>query len=503
MQIAVNILTNILVIILNLVFNLYITPLYVNKLGLSIYGYVGVITNFISFLSVMTIVLNSMVGRFYSVAINQNRREEANQYVSTAFYVGLGLDIFLLPFLALITLHLESFIVVSPDYLGDVRIAFILTAFAFLVNVISLVNMTGAYVLNRLDINNFIRLAMIGIRFIVIMYLFYSFQAKVYYLGISLVLENLFSAIVTYITFKKLVPDLQYSLHLFSKYKMMELLRSGFFNAIVLLGDLMMSQVLLIVANHTISSAEVGVLGSFIVIINGLKSLAGAISSAFSPTTLKYYAQSAFNRLINNSLMAVIIIGATVGWVASIFCIMDIRFFIIWLGKDFSQYHFAILCLMLPLISILTTSQFHVILQALNRLLPYSVATIICGSSSIIAMYILGEYFSMKMLGLIIGCNLMAFVQHIFILPRFIHNYLQQPMRKFYVIIAFIQFYGIAFYFFMMKIDSWFTGKSLFSFLVEGLCLSILYWGIFIVIIPREYRKYILRITTSFISRFK
>ena len=220
MQIAVNILTNILVIILNLVFNLYITPLYVNKLGLSIYGYVGVITNFISFLSVMTIVLNSMVGRFYSVAINQNRREEANQYISTAFYVGLGLDIFLLPFLALITLHLESFIVVSPDYLGDVRIAFILTAFAFLVNVISLVNMTGAYVLNRLDINNFIRLAMIGIRFIVIMYLFYSFQAKVYYLGISLVLENLFSAIVTYITFKKLVPDLQYSLHLFSKYKM-------------------------------------------------------------------------------------------------------------------------------------------------------------------------------------------------------------------------------------------------------------------------------------------
>lgn len=217
MQIAVNILTNMLVILLNLAFNLYITPLYINKLGLGVYGYVGVITNFISFLSVMTIVLNSMVGRFYAVSINQNRREEANQYISTAFYVGLSLDVLLLPFLALIALHLESFIIVSPSYLGDVRIAFILTATAFLINVISLVNMTGAYALNRLDINNIIRLVMIGIRFAVIMLLFYTFQAKVYFLGISLVLENLFSAVVTYITFKRLVPDLKYNICFFQR----------------------------------------------------------------------------------------------------------------------------------------------------------------------------------------------------------------------------------------------------------------------------------------------
>ena len=142
MQIAVNILTNILVIFLNLAFNLYVTPLYINKLGLGVYGYIGVITNFISFLSVMTIILNSMVGRFYAISINQNQREEANKYISTAFYVGLGLDILLLPVLIFIAIHLDSFIVVSPEYLGDVKIAFILTAFAFLINVISLVNMT-------------------------------------------------------------------------------------------------------------------------------------------------------------------------------------------------------------------------------------------------------------------------------------------------------------------------------------------------------------------------
>lgn len=502
MQIAVNILTNMLVILLNLAFNLYITPLYINKLGLGVYGYVGVITNFISFLSVMTIVLNSMVGRFYAVSINQNRREEANQYISTAFYVGLGLDVLLLPFLALIALHLESFIIVSPSYLGDVRIAFILTAAAFLINVISLVNMTGAYALNRLDINNIIRLVMIGIRFAVIMLLFYTFQAKVYFLGISLVLENLFSAVVTYITFKRLVPDLKYNICFFSKEKMFNLLSSGFFNAIVLLGDLLMSQVMLIVANHTIPAEEVGVLGSFIVILNGLKSLAGAISSAFSPTTLKYYAKSAFDQLMDNSLAAVVIIGSVVGWVVSIFCIMDIRFFHLWLGKDFSQYHFAILFLILPLISILTTSQFHVILQALNKLIPYSFATIMCGIISIAAMYLLGSYLGWGMLGIIIGCNLMAFIQHIFVLPHFVHNYLQRSMKKLYAAIFFIQAYGAIFYLAANKANTLFPSGGLIVFLLEGIVLSFLYWGILIAIIPGRYRRKMYLAASPLISRF-
>ncbi len=502
MQIAVNILTNILVIFLNLAFNLYVTPLYINKLGLGVYGYIGVITNFISFLSVMTIILNSMVGRFYAISINQNQREEANKYISTAFYVGLGLDILLLPVLIFIAIHLDSFIVVSPEYLGDVKIAFILTAFAFLINVISLVNMTGAYALNRLDINNFIRLFMIGIRFAVIMYLFHTFNAKVYYLGISLILENLFSVIITYITFKKLVPDLEYSIRFFSKKKMIELLSSGFFNAIVLLGDLLMSQVLLVVANHVIPAAEVGVLGSFIVIINGLKSLASAISSAFSPTTLKYYAQSAIESLMENSLIAVIMIGSIIGWVASIFCIMDIRFFYIWLGKDFSYYQLSIIFLTLPMISILTTSQFHVILQALNQLIPYSFATIICGFISIGVMYLLGSYFGWGMLGLIIGCNLMAFVQHIFILPHFVHHYLKHSIKNIYTAIFFIQIYGVGFYLIARKVDNWFSPIGLLSFIMEGILLSILYWGILLIVIPRRYRTKMSKIASRLLSRF-
>lgn len=503
MQIAVNIITNILVILLNLVFNLYITPLYINKLGLDVYGYIGVITNLISFLGVMTIVLNSMVGRFYAVAINKNQREEANRYISTAFYTGLGIDLVLLVMLSLITLKLESFIIISPDYLGDVKLAFFLTAIAFLINVISLVNMTGAYALNRLDINNFIRLAMIGIRFIIIMCLFYFFQAKVYYLGISLIVENLFSVCATYITFKKIVPDLKYSVHLFSKKKMLELTSSGFFNAIVLLGDLMMSQALLIVANHTIPAVEVGVLGSCIIIINGLKSLSGAISSAFSPTTLKYYAHSAYDQLIDNSLMAIVIIGFIIGWVSSIFCTMDIRFFTLWLGKDFSNYHLAIICLILPLISILSTSQFHVILQALNKLVPYSLATIICGCLSIGVMLLLENYFNMKMIGLIIGCNLLAFIQHVFILPHFVYKYLRCSLRKMYIAIVFIQIYGVLFYFVGEKIDTLFSGGGLIPFLLEVATLSLFYWGFFYMIIPTSYKKKISKAAGSFIIRFK
>ena len=201
-------------------------------------------------------------------------------------------------------------------------------------------------------------------------------------------------------------------------------------------------------------------------------------------------------------MAAVVIIGSVVGWVVSIFCIMDIRFFHLWLGKDFSQYHFAILFLILPLISILTTSQFHVILQALNKLVPYSFATIMCGIISIAAMYLLGSYLGWGMLGIIIGCNLMAFIQHIFVLPHFVHTYLQRSMKKLYAAIFFIQAYSAIFYLAADKVNTLFPTGGLIVFLLEGIVLSFLYWGILIAIIPGRYRRKMYLAAAPLISRF-
>lgn len=208
------------------------------------------------------------------------------------------------------------------------------------------------------------------------------------------------------------------------------------------------------------------------------------------------------SQLMDNSLAAVVIIGSVVGWVVSIFCIMDIRFFHLWLGKDFSQYHFAILFLILPLISILTTSQFHVILQALNKLVPYSIATIMCGIISIAAMYLLGSYLGWGRLGIIIGCNLMAFIQHIFVLPHFVHTYLQRSMKKLYAAIFFIQAYSAIFCLAADKVNTLFPTGGLIVFLLEGIVLSFLYWGILIAIIPGRYRRKMYLAVAPLISRF-
>lgn len=493
MQTVINIISNIFVIILNFIFNVSITPVYIHKLGLGVYGYIGVITNFISFLSIITIILNSMVGRFYSVSLNRGQREEANKYINTALFVGIGLDLLLLPIILFLTFDLQDFIVITSPYIGDVKLAFLLTAIAFLINVISLVNMTGAYALNRLEINNVIRLIMIGIRFIVILLLFYLFQAKIYFLGISLIIENLFALVVTYITFKKLVPDLRYDIHFFSKSKMYNLISSGFFCAVVLLGDLLMSQVLLIVANHTISAIEVGVLSSIIIIVNALKSIAGAISSAFSPMTLKLYAQGQFEKLMENTTLAIMVIGVLTGWISSIFCVLSTRFFSLWLQEDFSEYHMVIVIFVLPMISILATGQFHVVLQALNRLFSYSLVTIGGGIISIAIMYFLGVCKGLGLLGLVAGCNAMAFIQHVIVLPGFVYHYLHCRLGKMYISLLISQAYGIAFYLIVTYFCGEETAGGIVRFILEGIILSVLYFGGLFVLIPKQYKLILLR----------
>ena len=106
------------------------------------------------------------------------------------------------------------------------------------------------------------------------------------------------------------------------------------------------------------------------------------------------------------------------------------------------------------------------------------------------------------MLGIIIGCNLMAFIQHIFVLPHFVHTYLQCSMKKLYAAIFFIQAYSAIFYLAADKVNTLFPTGGLIVFLLEGIVLSFLYWGILIAIILGRYRRKMYLAAAPLISRF-
>ena len=67
-QSALNVLGSILLVAINIVINLVLSPYIVASLGVEANGYITLANNFVSYMALVTIALNSMAGRFILVS---------------------------------------------------------------------------------------------------------------------------------------------------------------------------------------------------------------------------------------------------------------------------------------------------------------------------------------------------------------------------------------------------------------------------------------------------
>ena len=131
-NISKNLATNILAVFVAMLVNFIITPIVTNRLGLVAYSYVGIINNLISFFTVFTYTLNSMVGRFYTIYFQKGDNEQANAYISSALYTCFLFGIVLLLALSIFTSFLDRCIVIEPLFVKDVKLGFFCYCISFL-----------------------------------------------------------------------------------------------------------------------------------------------------------------------------------------------------------------------------------------------------------------------------------------------------------------------------------------------------------------------------------
>ena len=124
-MIGKNILLTIIGFVINTVVSFLLAPYVIQKLGLEAYGFVSLGSQFVNYVAIAGIALNSMASRFISIQIHQGNWENANRYFSSVWVANLALIGFLtLPAFVLIY-FLNDILNVSPALLQDVQILFI------------------------------------------------------------------------------------------------------------------------------------------------------------------------------------------------------------------------------------------------------------------------------------------------------------------------------------------------------------------------------------------
>ena len=118
---AINLIGSLVAFSVNLLISFFLSPYVVKTLGVEANGFVSLANTFISYATLVTIALNSMAGRFITIAIHKEDYELANKYFNSVFIGNLIITIILLLPAIVCVMKLEFIINISSVLIIDCK----------------------------------------------------------------------------------------------------------------------------------------------------------------------------------------------------------------------------------------------------------------------------------------------------------------------------------------------------------------------------------------------
>lgn len=476
---------------ITMLISLWITPYLISKIGLAAYGYVGVLNNLINFMAVITITLTSMVGRYLIVSFERKGPGEASKYISSAFYTNIFLGVLLIPLILLLSINLDRLLNIQETYVFDVKISFFLSGIAFILSSIYLVLSTGAYCKNRLEIQNGIIVSSNLVRLVVLISIFSIFNARIWHVAVASVMQVLIAIILAALSFKALLPDVQFKIKFFKLRNSIEILSSGFLISIIILGNNFLTQIDLLVGNRYLTAEIIGMYAAVLLLPNSIRNIASAISSAFTPTTISLYSSGNMDELRKYSNRVVKFCGLLVGWPVAIISGLAVPILKIWLGKDYSAYEFTIILMLLPLTVHLAVNQLFNVQQATNKVKIPAIASILLGGMNLFLAVFFTASLKMGIFGIVLSGVIMNTIRTIIFIPIYTAIVTNQPKYTYYKGILSPIFASLVVCAMGITIQRLLTINTLASILFSAFALSIVYVMIALMFLNQEEREII------------
>lgn len=306
----------------------FLTPYITKTLGVEANGFVTLANQFVGYVSLITVALTSMAGRFVSINIYKKDFEKANEYFSSVFIamviLALGLS---LPITYLI-FNIDTFINVSPQFVADTRILFTLAFLNFFVGLIFEVYTIATYVTNRLYLQSIRSIEGTIIRCVVIILLYTIFPSKMYFVTLASIINLLYTSWWHIHYTKKLLPDMRVSKRYFKWSAIRELISAGSWNIVIQLNNILNTGLDLLLSNWFLGEEKMGILSVAKTIPVAISTMLNSVSGVFFPEMTRNYAIGDMNAFMGTVKKSIKILGM-------IFNIPVV--FLIVFGRDFYE----------------------------------------------------------------------------------------------------------------------------------------------------------------------
>ena len=123
----------------------FFTPFLTDTVGEEAYGFVSLGNNVINYITILTVALNSVAGRFITIEYHQGKKKEANEYFSSVLMANIAIIPVILAVAVPVILNAEKLLDIPVELEESVKLLFFFILFNFIITLISTLYMSVSY----------------------------------------------------------------------------------------------------------------------------------------------------------------------------------------------------------------------------------------------------------------------------------------------------------------------------------------------------------------------
>ena len=257
-RLAISIVSNIVSVAVSLGVSFLLTPYLLRTLGKEAYSFFPLANNFVSYMTIITLALNSMASRFLTIEIVRGNDEKAHTYFSSVFFSNVILSVVLMIPMTLIVGFVDRILNVPATIIEDVRTLFIFVFLSMIVNLISSVFGISTFAKERMDLRAYREIGQNIIRAGLFVFFFSTFPPTIIFLGIVSAVVAIGNGCIQYMFTRILMPEYRVHIKEFDIHAVVELVKSGVWNSVNNLGSILTMSLGVLLANKYLGASASG-----------------------------------------------------------------------------------------------------------------------------------------------------------------------------------------------------------------------------------------------------
>ena len=436
-RLAINMIANVIAFGVQFGINFVLTPYIINTLGSEAYGFVPLANNFIGYVNILTVALNSMSSRFLAIEINRGNTKQAQVYFNSVLMANTVLAAILAVPSVLLVLFIDKVMRVPADLLQDVQLTF---AYALLGMEISLVlSVFGSvfYVKNRLDLSAKRNIEGNVLRALILVVLFAVFRPKIWFITGTMLIVTIYLSCANIHYTHKLTPEFKIDRSKFSGKAVKTLLSAGVWNSVNQLSMVLLTTLDIYLANVFVGAQASGEYSIVKTVPNFIQSLVGVLVGVFIPQFTISYAKRQKKQLLNQIDFSIKVMGYVMMLPIGFLLVFGEDFFRVWVpSQDAHLLQQLSILTILPMIVTCSINTIFNVYTVTNKLKIPALVLLLTGIGNTLLVIVLLQFTDLGLLVIPLVSLVVGLIRNLTFTPVYAAHCLGVGYRTFYNAIA-------------------------------------------------------------------